>query len=930
MEWSTAARTVWGKTDPESGSWLSLVRHLEDAAAVAGVLWDEFLPRAVQELIAEAIDGSADEARALACWLAGVHDVGKASPEFAWKAAVTFPSLLDAMGQAGLETHAMHSVLGHWTVGQLSLSDWLVARTGASQRSADSFACIVGGHHGRNPASSELETARDLPDAVGKGPWAEVRREILDAMAQLTGADAHLHRWLSRPLPLQAQTALTGFVIMADWLASDSTLFPYGNDTPAPQRAARAAASLDLPFPWEPPAGDVDALALLRKRFPALSEAQLRPIQSSMVEAARVTEPGLMIVEAPMGGGKTEAALLAAEILASRFGQGGIFLGLPTMATANPLFERTLDWLKTCLGPDNASIALAHSKAGLNDRYADVMRKTLWSGQVYNEDEPDRGRAVVNAWLRGRKRAGLASFVVGTVDQGLFGALKAKHLALRHLGLLGKVVIIDEVHSADAYMRVYLNGLLAWLGLYHTPVILMSATLPPDQRDEYVRSYALGRRDRSVPATDRSDAYPRLTIYDGSLTTLDVSGTEDSRNLTVERITDETEATRGLLQHLLADGGCAGVVCNTVRRAQELFQALQADFPGEIELHHSRFLAPERAARAASLVRRLGRDGIERPHRLVVIGTQVLEQSLDIDFDVLVSDLAPIDLVLQRAGRLHRHERGSRPRRVASPVLFLRGVQDWDACPPRAVRGSRSVYGEASLLRSAAVLAGRATVLLPSGIPSLVREGYDDALAPPTGWEGVWADSEAVARVEAASKRSRAASYLIDSPLKRSTLIGWIDVSAGDPDSAAEQGRSSVRDSEDGLEVIVLYRDEDGLHVPRTAPHHGWAVVPESQEWGVDADAAVARAMASCTLALPIELSNEGVIDKVISALERAVDHSGWQVSPWLKGQLVLALDTLGNARLAFPRKGAEKSVGYDLHYSEEEGLTVTRIEVHR
>ncbi len=688
------------------------------------------------------------------------------------------------------------------------------------------------------------------PDVVGRGRWVDVRQEILEGMAGLTGADPHLPTWASRRLPVTAQALLTAIVVMADWISSNQDYFPYRDDLTPEQRARVAWDRLDLPMPWAPavPRGDADAL--LHRRFPALAADAARPVQTALLSCALDSrEAPLLIVEAPMGVGKTEAALLAAEALASRFGQGGIYIGLPTMATANPMFDRILDWLTTALGRADASVALAHGKAGLNDRFAGLIRES-WQGMVYDEvDDPRAGIPVVNGWLRGRKKAGLASFVVGTIDQGLFGALKAKHVVLRHLSLAGKVVVIDECHAADTYMREYLKRLLSWLGAYHAPVILMSATLPPTQRDEYVAAYAWGRGDREPGSTDRSDTYPRITRYDGVLRDIAVAKPQTATRVRLERVADAPEGVRDLLRSLLADGGVAGVICNTVQRAQEVYRVLRDEFGANAVLLHSRFIAPDRAEREARLVAQLGRDGSGRPHRLVVVGTQVLEQSLDIDFDVMVTDLAPADLVLQRLGRLHRHARPRRPGPGVTPILYLRGVDDWTTIPPRAARGSRTVYGESALLRSAAVLNGRTSLTLPIDIPTLVRQAYDPALTSPPGWEEPWAVAEIAATAEVARARSRAQSFLLDDPLRRENLNGWIDVDPGDPDRSEEQGRSQVRDSEDSLEVIALWRDLSGtLHLPTFAStRHEGATIPEGVEWGIGAEQSLAKVMASCT-----------------------------------------------------------------------------------
>lgn len=918
MRWSTATRSVWGKLDRETSSWLPLVTHLEHAAAVAGLLWDEFLPRSVKGTICTSMTLTDGEGRALISWLAGVHDVGKASPAFAFKAeAAGSPAVLDRMRDAGLRVQHANTRIGHATVGQVAVREWLIDTYDARPRTATTWAGIIGGHHGRNPSFRDLDIAETSPGSIGTGAWTSVRTEILATMARRGGAELNLALWVQHPIPVPAQALLTAIVVIADWIASNQDYFPYQDELSTEVRAEAAYNRLNLPAPWTPVL-PTDLTALFRNRFPMLGSSEPRPIQLALATAALNCEaPPLLIIEEAMGRGKTEAAYLAAEVLCARFGQGGVYFGLPTMATANPMFSRTLDWLETAIGEDDASVALAHGKAGLNDRYSGLLAAGRL-GPVYDDEYRDGGQAVANAWLRGRRKAGLSDFVVGTIDQALLLGLKAKHVALRHLGMAGKVVVIDEVHAADTYMREYLKRVLTWLSAHRAPVILMSATLPPEQRDEYVAAYAAGRRDGCAPHTDRTDVYPRITRYDGTLSDVAVDATTGGSSVRLIHLDDDPAATAALLNELLAGGGCAGVICNTVRRAQETFHVLQERFGPDVVLIHSRFLAPHRATKERTLVEQLGRDG-NRPGQLIVVGTQVLEQSLDVDFDVMISDLAPIDLVLQRVGRLHRHTTRARPATLAQPVLYLRGVAEWAEQPPHPVRGSRSIYGESALLRAAAVLNDRDAIRLPTEIPSLVRDAYDPSLTPPSGWEQSWLAAETAAAEKIAHARDRAQTYLLASPEMLSNLTGWLDVMEDDPERMEERGRSQVRDSEDSLQLIALWRDAAGhLRVPPYARRHAGALVPEGLPWGTDGtELSVAKAMATCTLPLPIQLTHDRVVDQVIDALEGHVDASGWQKSPWVAGQLVLAFDAEGKTAIA----------GFDLRYHPDEGLLVTRSE---
>lgn len=919
--WSAAAWSLWGKISRDGDEWLPLVVHLQDTAAIAALLWDEWVPLATRNVICSARGFSQTEGRVLVSWLAGIHDLGKASPDFAWQARVPMPALLGRMRDEGLECPRPEtSKIGHGTVGQSLLTSWLVHRHGCSPILADSFSCVVGGHHGVNPANAQLQRVELEPTAVGDARWNSVRDEILTTMAALTGADRYLEGWMQHPLPRQAQMLLSGIVIVADWMASNQELLPYADPRPTQERVAWALKEINLAPPWVPKPAPHTLDELLHDRFPSLTPWPMRPVQKAMVAAAReASKAPLMIVEAPMGNGKTEGAFLATEELARRFGAGGVFIGLPTMATANPMFERALGWLRNSIGPGGTSVSLAHSKAALNDSYAGLMRAS-WHGQVYDEEllssavEAHEGGTRVVSWLSGRKKAGLANHVVGTVDQSLFAALKAKHVSLRHLGLAGKVVIIDEVHASDEYMRVYLKRVLAWLGAYGTPTILMSATLPPGQRDEFLKAYAEGAGHEADLTTSHDDRYPRVTVYDGELSTVPMTAESRTTAVQVAIHPDEIEAVLATLDTELVEGGCVGVVCNTVSRAQELFGAIKERFGEDVTLLHSRFMAPHRASREAELVRRLGPGSAKRPHRLVVVGTQVLEQSLDIDFDLMITDLAPVDLLLQRIGRLHRHDRAGRPVRLQEARCLIRGVLDWTESPPTPVQGSQAVYGLDRLLRSAAVLRDplrECAIAIPQDIPRLVRLAFDPALVPPIGWEDVWSRAE---RREAANRLKlieKARTFLLDEPDAATTLNGLVNVQAPDPDTSEAQGRSQVRDSGEGLEVIALWRDGEGLlRLPEDVGPHSGMAVPVGLPW---CDEALGRSMAACTLRLPQLMCQPWVIDRVIASLERQVDYSGWQTSRWISGQLVVAFDPNGIAMVD----------DFELHYDIEGGLRV-------
>lgn len=931
MEWSGAAQVVWAKTDiglrfgltPEELSqqvrqWLPLTQHLLDAAGVAWLLFDA-LPLGLKSRIVTAFGGDVQQARTFICFLAGIHDVGKTTEDFAFQADLPradMPQLCDAMRKMGfLPIDQPKHRLRHDVLGQAAARTWLKGRTGAKGGLADSVASLVGGHHGICPNSADVSDAKARLAQEDHELWARTRNEFFDTMARITGAAQYLDSWMAHPPEQAVLPVIEGLVIQADWIASSESLFPYELPESTSARVREGWKRLHLPGPWTPQSDSVSITGLFSERFPQLGASSPNAMQRKLVELVeQAAEPSLFVLEAPMGQGKTEAALMAAEILDRRFGCGGVFFALPTMATSNPMFHRMLQWLDEVPVADDSSIVLAHSKAALNDEYANMMPASP------HPDGSESHRVQVRSWFLGSKRAMLANHVVGTIDQALFAALQAKHVVLRQLGIASKVVIIDEVHAADTYMRVYLKRLLTWLGALRTPVILMSATLPPRHRAELVNAYVEGhtghrQTDISEVAT-ATDAYPRVTVANEAVHAHPVEDSRSAvRKVHLERIDDGLDHLVAELDRRLRDGGCAAVIRNTVGSAQETFLALRQRFGDDVTLVHSRFLAPDRTHKESALVDQLGRDGGGRPERLIVVGTQVLEQSLDVDFDLMVTDVAPVDLVVQRIGRLHRHQR-PRPPLVQTPVCLLAGVDDWQSDPPLLPRGSEAVYGAAPLLRSIIALGEvpNDELILPVDIPRVVAKAYGDLEAPPE-----WGDALRVAdehlHIQHAKQRERAATYLLPSPNELRNLTGFTNAPAKDPEGskATVQGQATVRDSQDSLEVIVLILGSDGqVFLPPGVGDPDHRVVPRIIDAGSED---IARDAARSLLSLPNEFSYPRFVDQVIDELESPpVDISGWQASAWLKGELVLFFDESMQATLA----------GHILQYDSQLGLVVT------
>ncbi len=990
---SKQARSLWGKTgEPnEEGdpTWLPLSVHLSDASGIAGKLWDQWLPKSTRKVIAGAFDGDEQLARAFVIFICGAHDVGKATPIF--EAKTDLQSKPEEAGLHVRETLRNEKDPTHPIAGEIILADYLESKVFGEEEKQDAWHCkrqidaiasIIGAHHGNFPSLSRISDGEgklvELGWTESAGNWKKVQYELIDHALSMADIDeAHLRRIAHHHLTVATESLVDGFLIMADWLASNQDLFPtcsvYDSigDEKLKGRVDRAWQNASILPSWneEPPVVQPFE-EYFASRFNLPAGAHARPVQVAAAKIAWETkDPGLLIIEAPMGEGKTEAALAAAELMAYRCGMGGVCVALPTMATTDAMFSRVDEWLDRlpqAEGGDEKSIYLAHGKSRLNEQFQGIIRES-WraSRKVHTDDDGKADGVTISEWMLGRKRGMLSNFVACTVDQVLMGALCMRHLSLRQLAITNKVVIIDECHAYDLYMRQYLERLLEWLGFWHVPAILLSATLPIGQQESMVRSYLSGRGAADGPADNKSakplppylrkklasavsdesaaadepalGAYPLLTYTEGlkeKWTEVPASG----RSVTVsaEFIGDDIETLAETLKQLLKDGGCVGIICDTVGRAQAAERALSGCFGQDaVVLDHSRFMDIDRFAREKSLRDKLGPEAtVEngmRPALLVVVGTQVLEQSLDIDFDVLISDIAPIDLLLQRLGRTHRHARGaaecSRPEPLRRARCLIRGISEWSEDGPKLALGVANVYDQATLLESVAMLGmaderADTEISLPHDIPRLVRTAYSDAVKAliPDAWMARYEKACKERSKKNEGKTERAQTYLLHDVAKVAKNDGSLielaesqQVLEEDPRDS-DKGQRAVRDTQETVEVLLVRETEDGGIA--LMPWVGSKDVPKGAQLPCDCEPerAAASLLLQCAVRLPLSICPLKDIDNVIHELEdKSWPYvSCWQQSPWLAGQLLLVMHQGENSEYQTELNG--KVLEYSLH----------------
>lgn len=628
--------------------------------------------------------------------------------------------------------------------------------------------------------------------------------------------------------------------------------------------------------------------------------------QKHMTRAIEETvNPGMVIVEAGMGSGKTEIALLAAEQVARKTGRNGVFMGLPTQATSDAMFSRVEKWVAWQANRQhrNLAINLSHGKSAYNELYQSLQHSSNIDA-FDAEDDADSvhaGSVGVDTWFTGKKSI-LTPFSVGTIDNLLLMGLQQKHLFLRHFGFSNKVIVIDEAHSFDSYMNSYLDLALTWLGAYHVPVIILSATLPKEKRNSLIEAYLTGkygcRAEGYLKAPDNwkeATAYPLLSIIDGQtlkqVTDNSTHSGQISQTVVVQRLTGDDKQLVGHVLKQLEGGGVAGIIVNTVKRAQKLAQIVAKTCDIKLMVLHSAFLAPDRTAQENELQRLIGKNG-ERPTKMIVIGTQVLEQSLDVDFDVMYTDIAPIDLILQRVGRLHRHSL-DRPMTLIRPQLFVLGTDS----SGNYGDANRAIYGDYLLTKTDHFLNDKIT--LPDDISPLVQRVYDKKTDQQI--QGIAPLREAF-KTKIAEQEEKAAGYQIYTPRtgRLATLLNWLPRLRKTAAVDSVHASAMVRDIQETLEVILVRQTVSGKYLLDGRPVDQVTSKEISQQ--------VVRIPAAVTL---------GNMDSVIKDLETQTRRtfSTWRDEMWLRGVLALVLD----------EHNATTIQGWHLSYSPSRGLSYER-----
>jgi CRISPR-associated endonuclease/helicase Cas3 len=699
-------RALWAKSGDNGGH--GLLAHLLDVAAVAETIL-RFEPEATRRMVGEAFGLLADESARWVAALVGLHDFGKATPGFQNKWADGAQRVADQ----GMPFDAKALKYGNHSLSTAALlTPELERLTGTAYLWCLHVVQAIAAHHGYHFLAEELDSGRPRHEGA---QWPEARGEILRAY-WATLAPAGQPR--AEALTLPVVNWLAGLTSAADWIASNPEWFALGErcgDLAAYYQDAQGLAEAALlRIGWNrhrPLLGEPAGVEQLLARIVQRSGVQPRPLQQGGDELLMAASgPALLLVEAPMGEGKTELAFLAHLRLQAANQHRGLFVALPTQATGNALFRRAETFLRA-FAPGALDLQLVHCGAAMSEDLAALR----------DIDHSQHETLSASEWFGQRRRPLLSPYGVGMVDQALYAVLNVKHHFVRMWGLSNRVVVLDEVHAYDTYTSGLIATLLRWLKALRCSVVLMSATLPRARCCELLAAWGV---DDPPPAS----AYPRLVLADDRGARGMHVAARPLAPIELRGVGSEIESLAEAALASLTGGGCGAVIVNTVARAQGLFLAMKkrlalADVNGAtLLLFHAQFPADERSELEKRVLSLFGPAG-DRPQRALLVATQVVEQSLDIDFDFMLSDLAPVDLLLQRAGRLHRHVR-SRPSAHAEACLQVAGLLP-GPLPDLKKTAWGFVYEPYILGRTWALLLQETTLHLPQDIDRLVQAVYD-------------------------------------------------------------------------------------------------------------------------------------------------------------------------------------------------------------
>jgi len=747
LDGAPGAGDLWGKfRDAERGgpAWHPLIDHCID---VAGVLEALLRQPTVRRRLARAagLDDIDEGLIARLAFLAFIHDLGKCAPGFQAKASV------ERRGTVG----HLSALKPLWCEGDLWLDfSRALAELGLGQWGDEvlqDYLEAVFSHHGNKPDLGFSRGSDQHLVETWRAKEGEPLRRLQEflAVGRVQFPDGFRAAAGELPAAPSFQHLFAGLLMLADWIGSNADWFRFTEPADPPRLAfvREHAAQIVKRIGFVPPELPRPLLSFARQ-FDGYAP---RPAQTALDGLPLPDESGsVVLLESETGSGKTEAAFRWASRLIDAGLVDGCYFAVPLRSAAVQLYGRMRRWLLATYGdaaPEPLLAVPGYFRMGDAEGTRLPDLRVQWSDLETEDRRTERWAA------EQPKRYMATGFAVGTIDQALLGALAVKHAHLRAACLVRHLLVIDEVHSSDAYMTTLAERLMTLFRASGGHVLLMSATVGAGTRERLVH----GRK--AAPALDAAiaTAYPRITPSHAD--PVDVADEGPGKTVAIEPmpLIDRPEAVAALAAEAVGTGARVLVLRNTVTAAIATQQALELLLPAEHEaffrvgdirtLHHGRFAAEDRRLLDAAVEGRFGKRAGSGP--ALIVATQTLEQSLDVDADFLITDLAPVDVLLQRIGRLHRHERKDRPKgfRAARCVVLLPEAADLTSFLHRARHGigpERAYDNVLSVEATRQMVAEAPRWTIPADNRRLVEEGTHEerlrGLADQLGsaWDAYW------------------------------------------------------------------------------------------------------------------------------------------------------------------------------------------------
>lgn len=679
---------IWAKTAPKK----SLIDHMLETGIVTECLIDaDGMYRPVLSRLSEITGCDNNKLSAKIVFICAIHDIGKAHPIFQGRDAETLEILRRKnLNQASFDTRFRHEQYGANIFDRLSAED-------VDIKNSDIISQIIRMHHQKEQKKNSDIDIIKIDDKEKAKKWRHIQKEIYDYIKNVFHFDNLnlINKNISKSELFVVQNAILGIMITSDWIASNNYVFdnqPYKNiDEFLKSRKLQALKFLNNE-------------GMIRQQIPVMQDFKSafgfngRPVQNDVEKIVHKNDIKCMLIESDCGSGKTEAALYAAAVLGNRSGLSGIYMGLPTGVSAEAIQNRVDEFL-TSHGMRNTKLYTSKSM---------LLR------------EPDKKPI----WTDISRQRLLTSSAVGTVDQVMTVARLARFESVRMNGLASKVLIIDEIHAYDTYMLAVIRGLLMICGELGVPVIMLSATLPISTKKGLLG--VVGNRDMEL-----HNGYPMISYVtkDGDVYEQVSNQYMPDKKISCKLlpILNNNDEIARYAVDAVKDGGCECVIMNTVADAICVYDKIKEKKSDncKIILYHSRMTINARDKKSREILKMCGKDRSERPERAIIVGTQVLEQSLDIDVDYMIIAICPIDLLFQRIGRYHRHgDEGTIRKRVdvgnTVQVLIPADLSNYG--------GTEYVYEKCYLDATVDTIQEHNNhLLIPSGMPDMINYVYNHA-----------------------------------------------------------------------------------------------------------------------------------------------------------------------------------------------------------